>query len=66
MSSPIFSLDHRLNELRQVGDELRAGRFADQVRKAGQPTSEPSFAKSFRGLLAGLMGSGHTARLAAH
>ncbi|HEX7950739.1 MAG TPA: hypothetical protein VF494_10355 [Candidatus Limnocylindrales bacterium] len=66
MSSPIFSLDHRLNELRQVGDELRAARYADQVRKAGQVANEPSFAKSFRDLLSGLMGSGHTARLAAH
>lgn len=65
MSSPILSLDHRLNELRQVGDELRAGRYADQVRKAGQ-TSQPSFAKSFRDLLSGLSDWGHGSRLAAH
>ena len=66
MSSPIFSLDHRLNELRQVGDELRAARYADQVRKAGRTSAEPSFARSFRDLLAGLTGSGHAARLATH
>jgi hypothetical protein len=64
VSSPIFSLDHRLNELRQVGDELRAARYADQVRKAGQSTTEPSFARSFRDLLSGL--TGHSPRLAAH
>lgn len=66
MSSPILSLDHRLNELRQVGDELRAGRYADQVRKAGQRAGEPSFAKSFRDLLSGLSDRGHDSRLATH
>ncbi|MBI3750052.1 MAG: hypothetical protein HY263_00075 [Chloroflexi bacterium] len=66
MSSPIFSLDHRLNELRQVGDELRAARYADQVRRAGRRTSEPTFATSFRNLLSGLTDRGHSSRLATH
>ena len=64
MSSQIFSLDHRLNELRQVGDELRAARYADQVRKAGRSTTQLSFAQTLRDLVAGL--TGHTSRLATH
>ena len=66
MSSSIFSLDHRLNELRQVGDELRAARYADQVRKAGRATSQSSFAKSFRDLLSSLTSWGHSSRLTTH
>lgn len=66
MDSQILSVDHRLNELRQIGDELRAGRYAAQVRKAGRATNEPSFATSLRDLLSRLTGSGHAARLAAH
>jgi hypothetical protein len=70
MSQTIFSVDHHLAELRQVGDDLRAERYADQVRHAGsrQPGSVSIL---FRDLLSSLQSParssrGNTRRVATH
>jgi hypothetical protein len=65
MSQASFSLEHRLAELRQTAAELRAGRFADQVRKAGRSTSRTD-SRSFRDMLSALQAFVRPSRLATH
>jgi len=64
MPQTIFSLDHRLAELRQVGDDLRAERYADQVRHAGRRQAG-SVTVLFRDLFSSLQAPRHN-RLATH
>lgn len=67
MTQSIFSLDHHLAELRQVGDELRAARYADQVKRAGNPAPKPtSISWLVRDLLSSLNGSSRPSGLATH
>ena len=65
MPQTIFSLDHRLAELRQVGDDLRAERYAGQVRNAGRRPAG-SVTVLVRDLLATLQAPGRPSNLAAH
>jgi hypothetical protein len=62
MSQSIFSLDHRLAELRQVGDELRSARQA----QANRPARRTSISGSIRTFLAGFQPASHPAPLATH
>jgi len=64
MPQTIFSLDHRLAEIRQVGDDLRAERYADQVRQAGRRQGG-SMAVLFRDLFSSLQ-TPKANRLATH
>ena len=66
MSQSIFSLDHHLAEIRQVGDELRSARYADQVRHAGSNAKPSSLSLLFRDLLSSLQGPSRPNRLATH
>ena len=64
MPQTIFSLDHRLAEIRQVGDELRNERYAEQVRHAGR-RSQGSLSFLVRDLFSSLQAP-RTNRLATH
>jgi hypothetical protein len=66
MSQSTFSLDHHLAELRQVGDELRSARYADQVRHAGSSAKPSSISLLFRDLLSSLQAPSRPNRLATH
>jgi hypothetical protein len=66
MSQSTFSLDHHLAELRQVGEELRSARYADQVRHAGSNAKPSSLGLLFRDLLSSLQGGTRPNRLATH
>ena len=65
MPQTIFSLDHRLAEIRQVGDELRNERYADQVRNAGR-RSPSSLSFLVRDLFSSLQAPTRPAQPATH
>jgi hypothetical protein len=65
MSQSIFSLDHHLAEIRQVGDELRSAREASAYR-AASPATRTSIGGSIRSFLSGLQAPSRPARLATH
>jgi hypothetical protein len=67
MTQSIFSLDHHLAELRQVGDELRNARYAEQVKRAGNPAPKStSITWLLRDLLSSLGGTTRPSGLATH
>jgi hypothetical protein len=65
MSQSIFSLDHRLAEIRQVGDDLRSARQAKAYR-ASTASTRTSIGGSIRSFLAGLQAPSRPTRLATH
>ena len=65
MQQSIFSLDHNLAEIRQVGDELRSARQASAYQ-AANPATRTSIGASIRGFLSGFQAPSRPARLATH
>jgi hypothetical protein len=65
MTQSLFSLDHQLAELRQVGNDLRAARQLRQTTR-NSPTVRESLARSFRSLFAGVQTDARPSRQAAH
>ena len=65
MADAIFSLDHRMNELQQVGAELRSARQARKARE-GQPFGLGTIVQALRETLAIDRGATRPTRLATH